>query len=70
MDGLKLYLEQSGSHATQNAFYNGWKHDHYVSNNFLSTPDGMIRAMVINVPDSTHNSMATEFGFIHDKLQT
>eukprot|EP00957_Ditylum_brightwellii_P129875 9906484-Ditylum_brightwellii.AAC.1 len=42
MDGLKLYLEQSSSHAIQNAFYNGWKHDHYVSNIFLFTPDKMI----------------------------
>eukprot|EP00957_Ditylum_brightwellii_P042054 3185284-Ditylum_brightwellii.AAC.1 len=32
MDGLELYLEQSGNHAIQNTFYNGWKHDHYISN--------------------------------------
>eukprot|EP00957_Ditylum_brightwellii_P184939 14084955-Ditylum_brightwellii.AAC.1 len=58
MDGLKLYLEQSGSHAIQNAFYNDWKHNHYVSNTFLFMPDGTIC------------SMAAEFGFIYDKLQT
>eukprot|EP00957_Ditylum_brightwellii_P069586 5285421-Ditylum_brightwellii.AAC.1 len=59
MDGLKLYLEQSGSHAIQNTFYNVWKHVHYVSNIFLFTPDGL-----------THNSTAAEYGFIYDKLQT
>eukprot|EP00957_Ditylum_brightwellii_P143612 10941409-Ditylum_brightwellii.AAC.1 len=42
MDGLKLCLEQSASHAIQNAFYNDWKNDHYVSNIFLLMPDGMI----------------------------
>eukprot|EP00957_Ditylum_brightwellii_P000415 32025-Ditylum_brightwellii.AAC.1 len=39
MDGLKLYVEQSGSHTIEYAFYNCWKHDHYVSNIFLFTPD-------------------------------
>eukprot|EP00957_Ditylum_brightwellii_P210635 15365205-Ditylum_brightwellii.AAC.1 len=44
MDNVKLYLEQSSDHAVQNAFYNGWKHDHYVLN-FFFTPDGMICCM-------------------------
>eukprot|EP00957_Ditylum_brightwellii_P152448 11605089-Ditylum_brightwellii.AAC.1 len=70
MDGLKLCLEQSGSHAIQNAFYNGWKHDHYVSNIFLFALDGMVQAMVINVPGSIHDSTTAEFGFIYDKLQS
>eukprot|EP00957_Ditylum_brightwellii_P053868 4080884-Ditylum_brightwellii.AAC.1 len=70
MDGLKLYLEQSGSHAIQNTFYNCWKHDHHASNIFLFAHDGMVQAMVINVPGSTHDSTAAEFGLIYDKLQT
>eukprot|EP00957_Ditylum_brightwellii_P168620 12834497-Ditylum_brightwellii.AAC.1 len=45
MDIIKIYLEQSSDHAVQNAFYNGWKHDHYVLNIFLFTPDGMIQCM-------------------------
>ena len=28
MDGLKLYLQQSGDSDMQNLFYNGWTHDH------------------------------------------
>eukprot|EP00957_Ditylum_brightwellii_P183220 13955929-Ditylum_brightwellii.AAC.1 len=70
MDRTKLYLEQCGSHAIQNAVYNGWKHDNYISNIFLFIPDGTTPAMVINVPGSTNNNMAAEFGFIYDKLQT
>jgi hypothetical protein len=35
MDGLKLCVERSGHHQTQNIFFNGWTHDHYVSNLFL-----------------------------------
>eukprot|EP00957_Ditylum_brightwellii_P150807 11482706-Ditylum_brightwellii.AAC.1 len=68
MDGLKLYVKQSSDHVIQNAFYNSWKHDHYVTSVFLFTPDGMIRAMVINVPGCTHDSTAAEFGLIYKKL--
>jgi hypothetical protein len=28
MDGLKLYLQQSGKSDVQELFYNGWTHDH------------------------------------------
>jgi hypothetical protein len=40
MDGLKLRLEKGGDKGTQNNFYNGWTHNHYVSNLFLFFPDG------------------------------
>ena len=30
MDGLKLYLQQSGNSEIQARFYNGWTHGHYV----------------------------------------
>jgi hypothetical protein len=47
MDGLKLLLQQAGKQEgrpdVQNYFYNGWTHDHYVSNLFLFSPDGKIR---------------------------
>eukprot|EP00957_Ditylum_brightwellii_P131292 10013307-Ditylum_brightwellii.AAC.1 len=67
-DGLKLYLQQSSDYVIQNVFYNSWKHDHYVTNIFLFTPDGMIRAMVINMPGAMHDSTAAEYGFIYEKL--
>ena len=42
MDGLKLYLQQSGNACIQNNFYNGWTHDHYVTNVIVFCPDGTI----------------------------
>jgi hypothetical protein len=30
MDGLKLQIQKSGDEAMQNAYYNGWLHDHLV----------------------------------------
>eukprot|EP00957_Ditylum_brightwellii_P004747 360885-Ditylum_brightwellii.AAC.1 len=38
MDELKLYVEQSSDHVIQNVFYNGGKHDHYVTNIFYLHP--------------------------------
>lgn len=35
MDGLKLYLQKAGDYDTQNNFYNGWTHNHYVSAVFV-----------------------------------
>eukprot|EP00957_Ditylum_brightwellii_P164756 12544082-Ditylum_brightwellii.AAC.1 len=32
MDGVKLYLQQAGDAKIQEHLYNGWKHDHYVTN--------------------------------------
>ena len=43
MDGLKLRVERSGNYQIQNMFFNGWQHDHYISNLFLFSPDGKIR---------------------------
>ena len=56
MDGLKLLLEVAGDNNTQNNFYNGWTHDHYVSNLFLFSPDGKIRKMFLNAPGCWHDS--------------
>ena len=35
MDGLKLTLQQAGNETQQDNFYNGWTHEHYVTNLFL-----------------------------------
>jgi DDE superfamily endonuclease len=56
IDGLKLLLGCAGDEETQNVFYNGWTHDHYVSNLFLFSPDGKIRKMFINAPGCWHES--------------
>jgi hypothetical protein len=69
-DGLKLKLQQSRDVVIQNMFYNGWTHDHYVSNVFVFTPDGTIAACTINAPGSMHDSVVAEEGGIYDKLET
>ncbi|KAE8899767.1 hypothetical protein PF005_g22125 [Phytophthora fragariae] len=50
MDGLKLRLQASGRSEIQNMFYNGWTHDHYVSNVFVFSPQGLIIACTLNAP--------------------
>ena len=47
-DGLKLTLQQLPDFLLQSKYYNGWKHDHYVTRVFVFAPDGMIVAMAIN----------------------
>eukprot|EP00957_Ditylum_brightwellii_P148726 11323197-Ditylum_brightwellii.AAC.1 len=69
MDGLKLYLQEVGNVEIQEWFYNGWKHDHYVSNVFAFTPNGMFLFMVINLPGDTHDSTAASQGFIYKQIE-
>jgi hypothetical protein len=56
MDGLKLYLQQSGNTEIQTRFYNGWTHGHYVTSVFVFCPNGTIPIAFFNVPESVHNS--------------
>jgi hypothetical protein len=69
MDGLKLMLQQAGSPNAQNNYYNGWTHDHYVSNVFCFCPDGTIPIACYNVPGSIHDSKIAEWGNIYEKLE-
>ena len=68
MDGLKLYLEQSGDVVIQNMFYNGWTHNHYVSAVFVFCPDGTIPIAAYNMPGCFHDSTIAEWGNIYAKL--
>jgi hypothetical protein len=68
MDGLKLLLEKSGNNKQQNNFYNGWTHDHYVSNLFLFSPDGKIRASLLNAPGVLHDSTLATWSRIYDAI--
>jgi hypothetical protein len=70
MDGLKLKLQQSGNQVIQNNYYNGWTHDHYVSNVFVFCPDGTIPICYYNVPGSLHDSNIATIGKIYDKLES
>jgi hypothetical protein len=67
-DGLKLHLQKSGNNAIQNMFYNGWHHDHYVTNLFVFSMDGMIIACLLNAPGSVHDSSLAYWGNVYDKL--
>lgn len=69
MDGLKLYLEQSGDAVIQNMFYNGWTHDHYVSGVFVFCPDGTIPIATYNVPGCFHDSTIADWGNVYNKLK-
>ena len=48
VDGLKLYLQQAGDSIIQSRFYNGWKHDHFVTNIFAFALNGSIIACTLN----------------------
>ena len=69
MDGLKLYLQQSGNFEIQERFYNGWTHDHYVTSVFCFCPDGKISIAFFNRPGSVHDSQVAELGGLYEKLE-
>ena len=41
IDGLKLPVEESSDQDIENAMYNGWLHNHYISNILVFGPDGV-----------------------------
>ena len=55
-DGVKILLQKAGDEKTQEAFYNGWKSGHYITNLFVFAPDGTIVMAMINCPGSMHDS--------------
>ena len=69
MDGLKLYLQQSGNLEIQERFYNGWMHNHYVTSVFCFCPNGTIPIAFFNVPGSVHDSQVADLGGIYEKLE-
>ena len=68
MDGLKLYLQQSGNPEIQACFYNGRTHGHYVTSVFVFPPDGTIPIAFFNAPGSVHDSQVAHWGRVYDKL--
>ena len=68
MDGLKLYLQQSGNTEIQARFYNGWMHGHYVTLVFVFCPDGTIPIAFFNIPGSVHASQVAHWGRVYNKL--
>ena len=62
LDGLKTNIEKAGDGGTQNNFYNGWTHGHYVNCLFLFTADGLICGSVFNAPGVYHDSAIADCG--------
>ncbi|KAE8914944.1 hypothetical protein PF005_g7801 [Phytophthora fragariae] len=50
-------------------FYNGWTHDHYVSNVLGFAPNGKIIASSLNAPGCLRDSVVIDYGGIYEKLQ-
>ena len=63
-----LYSSQSGDDEVQAWFYNGWTHDHYVTNLFLFSPDGKIRHCFLNAPGCMHDSTMAQWSGIYQEL--
>jgi len=68
-DGLKLMLESTDNDLVQSMFYNGWTHDHYVTNLLVFAPDGTIIDCVLNCPGSMHDSELAYFGGVYQRLR-
>jgi DDE superfamily endonuclease len=68
-DGLKLYFQQCDGLDEQSMYYNGWKHDHFITNVLVFSVDGKMIATVMNAPGSLHDSTLAEWGGIYDKLE-
>ena len=60
-DGLKTHIERPGNDVTQNRFYNGWIHGHYINSVFVFAPDGRIRACITNCPGAWHDSTQADY---------
>ena len=70
MDGIKTPIQQSGSTKVQGYFYNGWKHNHFVTSVFCFCPDGTIPIAHMNLPGATHDSTIADWGDIYNKLES
>jgi hypothetical protein len=69
MKGLKLLLEESAIYCIHECIYNGWQHDHYVSNVFVFAHTGVIVACSVNHPGGMHDRHCAEQGGVCAKLE-
>ena len=68
MDGLKIPVQEPWDDIEQSYYYNSWVHGHFISNLFVFSPDGYIRAAYINCPGSYHDSAMAHRGSVYDKI--
>ncbi len=70
MDGLKIPIQKPADDEMQNAYYNGWLHDHFVGCVFAFAPSGVVVTCTVNAPGSWHDSFIAENGGIYAKLES
>ncbi|KIY48375.1 hypothetical protein FISHEDRAFT_65761 [Fistulina hepatica ATCC 64428] len=68
MDGLNLPVQTSVDEDIENATYNGWLHEHFVSLVIAFAATGEIIACQLNAPGSWHDARIARP--IYDKLET
>ncbi|KAK7444571.1 hypothetical protein VKT23_015249 [Stygiomarasmius scandens] len=66
VDGLKLPVQTSSDDEIENATYNGWLHEHYISNVLCFSPEGVVIACRLNAPGSWHDSRVAQS--VYEKL--
>jgi hypothetical protein len=69
MDGLKIPIQKSGDESTQNAYYNGWLHSHFVGCVFVFAPSGVIVACTLNALGCWHDILIAASAGLYDKLK-
>ncbi|KDR69192.1 hypothetical protein GALMADRAFT_230725 [Galerina marginata CBS 339.88] len=67
MDGLNLPVETSEDQEIENATYNGWLSEHFISNVIVFGATGEIIACLTNAPGSWHDSRVARK--IYEKLE-
>ncbi|CAB9513917.1 expressed unknown protein [Seminavis robusta] len=68
-DGLKLLFERHDDLDEQSMYYNGWTHDHYITNLFVFSIDGYIIHCILNAPGSMHDSTLASYGGTYELLE-
>ncbi|KJA14855.1 hypothetical protein HYPSUDRAFT_72352 [Hypholoma sublateritium FD-334 SS-4] len=60
MDSLNLAVQELADQETENATYNGWLHDHFVSSVIAFNSTGLIIACKLNAPGSWHDAQVAQ----------
>ncbi|KAJ8509483.1 hypothetical protein ONZ45_g8351 [Pleurotus djamor] len=68
LDGLNLMVQTSSNMEIENATFNGWLHEHFVSSVLAFSATGVIIACRLNAPGSWHDSRVASP--IYEKLRT
>ncbi|KAG6913460.1 hypothetical protein DXG01_006709 [Tephrocybe rancida] len=70
IDGLKLPVQTSADEDVENATYNGWLSEHFVSSVLAFSPKGPIIAAKLNAPGSWHDAHVAQPIFEKLRMKT